>query len=294
MFWSHGVRSTAGGFSFTKALCERHAIPTGSFRCFTKFEDARDYIQEKGAPLVVKADGLAAGKGVTVAMSNEEAIAAAKNALIEDRFGSAGASIVVEEYLQGEEVSVFALCDGDNMLMLASAQDHKAVGDGDTGPNTGGMGAYSPAPIITDELKAEIEDKIISRTVLAMKSEGMPYTGVLFAGIMITATGPKLIEYNVRFGDPECQVLMMRLKSDLLPALMAAVDGELKDFNLRWHEDAALTVVLASKGYPNAFEKPTEIKNFDKIPAEGKCKDFFTLEQHAIHMGTYRQWVAEF
>ena len=166
------------------------------------------------------------------------------------------------------------------MLMLASAQDHKAVGDGDTGPNTGGMGAYSPAPIITDELKAEIEDKIISRTVLAMKSEGMPYTGVLFAGIMITATGPKLIEYNVRFGDPECQVLMMRLKSDLLPALMAAVDGELKDFNLRWHEDAALTVVLASKGYPNAFEKPTEIKNFDKIPAVENVKIF--------HAGTAR------
>jgi len=217
---------------------------------------------------------------VTVAMNVEEALAAAEDALVGDRFGNAGASIVVEEYLSGEEVSIFALCDGDNVLMLASAQDHKAVGDGDTGPNTGGMGAYSPAPIMTDVLQAEIGDQIISRTVSAMKSEGIPYTGVLFAGIMITESGPKLIEFNVRFGDPECQVLMMRLKSDLLPALIAAADGELKDFDLRWHNQVALTVVLASKGYPNNFKQPTEISNLESISVMEDVKLF--------HAGTAR------
>ena len=269
-----------GSKSFTKSLCAKYNIPTGSYRHFSKIADARSYIKEKGAPIVVKADGLAAGKGVTVAMNVREALAAAEDALVGDRFGNAGASIVVEEYLSGEEVSIFALCDGDNALMLASAQDHKAVGDGDTGPNTGGMGAYSPAPIMTDALQADIEDKIISRTVSAMRSEGIPYTGVLFAGIMITEKGPKLIEFNVRFGDPECQVLMMRLKSDLLPALIAAADGELKDFDLRWHHQVALTVVLASKGYPNMFKQPTEIGNLKSISMMKDVKLF--------HAGTAR------
>ncbi len=269
-----------GSKSFTKLLCEKYSIPTGSYRHFNQIEDARSYINDKGAPIVVKADGLAAGKGVTVAKSVEEALAAAEDALVGDRFGNAGASIVVEEYLVGEELSIFALCDGDNVLMLPSAQDHKAVGDGDIGPNTGGMGAYSPAPIMTDLLRAEIEDKIISRTVSAMKSEGIPFTGVLFAGVMITDSGPKLIEFNVRFGDPECQVLMMRLKSDLLPALIAAADGELKDFDLRWHHQSALTVVLASKGYPNVFDQPTEINDLESVSMTEDVKVF--------HAGTAR------
>ena len=254
-----------GSKIFTKQLCEKYKIPTAKFGIFENIQKANEFFNNCNYPIVVKADGLAAGKGVTVAMNVEEALAAAEDALVGDRFGNAGASIVVEEHLSGEEVSIFALCDGDNALMLASAQDHKAVGDGDTGPNTGGMGAYSPAPIMTKALQAEIEDKIICRTVSAMRSEGIPYTGILFAGIMITEKGPKLIEFNVRFGDPECQVLMMRLKSDLLPALIAAADGELKDFDLRWHHQVALTVVLASKGYPNMFKQPTEIGNLESI-----------------------------
>lgn len=269
-----------GSKSFTKALCVKYDIPTGDYHRFTEIEEAKTYIREQGAPIVVKADGLAAGKGVTVAMSVDEALAAAEDALVGGRFGDAGASIVVEEYLAGEELSVFALCDGENALMLASAQDHKAVGDGDTGPNTGGMGAYSPAPVMTDALAARIEQEIVSPTVAAMKAEGTPFTGVLFAGLMITDDGPKLIEFNVRFGDPECQVLMMRLRSDLLSALVAAADRELKDFDLRWHDQTALTVVLAANGYPESYEKGTEISNLDAAESLDGVKVF--------HAGTAR------
>ncbi|HAA92700.1 MAG TPA: phosphoribosylamine--glycine ligase [Rhodospirillaceae bacterium] len=269
-----------GSKSFTKALCVKYDIPTGAYQRFTEIEGAKSYIREQGAPIVVKADGLAAGKGVTVAMSVEEALAAAEDALVGGRFGDAGASIVVEEFLDGEELSVFALSDGENALMLASAQDHKAVGDGDTGPNTGGMGAYSPAPVMTDELANRIEEEIVGRTVAAMKAEGTPFTGVLFGGLMITKEGPKLIEFNVRFGDPECQVLMMRLKSDLLSALVAAADGELKDFGLRWLDETALTVVLAANGYPESYEKGTEIRNLDAADGLDLVKVF--------HAGTAR------
>jgi phosphoribosylamine--glycine ligase len=270
-----------GSKGFTKDLCAKYDIPTAAYRRFTDLQAARAYIRERGAPIVVKADGLAAGKGVTVARSLDEALAAAEDALSGGRFGEAGAEIVVEDCLEGEEVSVFALCDGSSALMMAAAQDHKAVFDGDKGPNTGGMGAYSPAPVMTEALAAEIEETVIRRTVAAMKAEGRPYTGVLYAGLMITAAGPKLIEYNVRFGDPECQVLMLRLRSDLLPALLAACDGLLDTFDLRWYEETALTVVMASNGYPGSYEKGSEIRGVDTAETDDKVKVF--------HAGTARR-----
>jgi phosphoribosylamine--glycine ligase len=267
-----------GSKSFTKDLCAKYGIPTGAYARFTEFSPAKAYIEEQGAPIVVKADGLAAGKGVTVAMTVDEAVAAAADALEGGKFGDAGASIVVEAFLDGEEVSVFAICDGEHALTLASAQDHKAAYDGDKGPNTGGMGAYSPAPVMTGALAREVDETIIARTMAAMKSEGIPFTGVLFAGLMITAEGPQLLEYNVRFGDPECQVLMMRLKSDLLTALLAAADGELKDYDLRWRDETALTVVMAANGYPDSYEKGTEIRNLE---AAGAMEDVVVF-----HAGT--------
>ena len=269
-----------GSKGYTKDLCAKYDIPTGAYQRFTEIDAARAYIEEQGAPIVIKADGLAAGKGVTVAQTVEEALAAAADALEGNRFGEAGAEIVVEEFLDGEEVSVFAICDGESSLTLAAAQDHKAAYDGDTGPNTGGMGAYSPAPVMTDALAAEIQEKVIRRTVEAMKSEGRPYTGILYAGLMITETGPQLIEYNARFGDPECQVLMMRLKSDLLPALVAACDGVLETFDLRWHNETALTVVLAAEGYPGSYDKGTEIRGVDAAETDVSVKVF--------HAGTAR------
>jgi phosphoribosylamine--glycine ligase len=269
-----------GSKGYTKDLCAKYDIPTGAYQRFTEIDAARAYIEEQGAPIVIKADGLAAGKGVTVAQTVEEALAAAADALEGNRFGEAGAEIVVEEFLDGEEVSVFAICDGESSLTLAAAQDHKAAYDGDTGPNTGGMGAYSPAPVMTDALAAEIDETVIRRTVEAMKSEGRPYTGILYAGLMITEAGPQLIEYNARFGDPECQVLMMRLKSDLLPALVAACDGVLETFDLRWYNETALTVVLAAEGYPGAYDKGTEIRGIDAAESDESVKVF--------HAGTAR------
>ncbi len=269
-----------GSKGYTKDLCAKYNIPTGAYRRFTDLDAARAYIEDQGAPIVIKADGLAAGKGVTVAQTVEEALAAADDALQGNRFGEAGAEIVVEECLVGEEVSVFAICDGESSLTLAAAQDHKAAYDGDTGPNTGGMGAYSPAPVMTDALAAVIQETVIGRTVEAMKSEGRPYTGILYAGLMITEDGPQLIEYNARFGDPECQVLMMRLKSDLLPALVAACDGVLETFDLRWYDETALTVVLAAEGYPGSYDKGTEIRGVDAAESDESVKVF--------HAGTAR------
>jgi len=269
-----------GSKGFTKDLCAKYDIPTGAYRRFTDLAAAQAYIRDQGAPIVVKADGLAAGKGVTVAQTVEEALAAAEDALSGNAFGEAGAEIVVEEFLEGEEVSVFALCDGVSALTLAAAQDHKAIYDGDKGPNTGGMGAYSPAPVMTDALAAEIDETIIRRTMNAMAAEGHPFVGVLYAGLMITKDGPKLIEYNVRFGDPECQVLMLRLRSDLLPALLAAADGIIDSFDLRWYDEVALCVVMASQGYPGSYEKGTEIKGLDRIDADEEVKVF--------HAGTTR------
>lgn len=258
-----------GSKGFMKDLCARHGIPSAAYGRFTDAEAAKAYIREHGAPIVVKADGLAAGKGVTVAQTVDEALNAVDEAMTENAFGDAGAEIVVEAFLDGEELSFFALVDGTNALPLAGAQDHKAVGEGDTGPNTGGMGAYSPAPSLTDALEAQVMETIIMPTVLGMAADGCPYTGVLYAGLMLTEKGPELLEYNVRFGDPECQVLMMRLRSDIVPALVAACDGMLESFDLRWTDDAALTVVLAANGYPGSYAKGTEIKNLDAAAQTG-------------------------
>jgi len=252
-----------GSKGFMKDLCAKYGIPTAAYGRFTDADAAKAYIGGQGAPIVVKADGLAAGKGVTVASSVEEAFAAVDDALLDRRFGAAGAEVVIEECLIGEEVSVFALCDGSTALTLASAQDHKAVFDGDKGPNTGGMGAYSPAPVMDETLAEIVETSIIGPTIKAMAAEGCPYKGVLYAGLMITGGQAKLLEYNVRFGDPECQVLMTRLMSDLLPALIASADGVLDNFDLRWYDDAALTVVMASEGYPGEYATGTAIKGLD-------------------------------
>lgn len=248
---------------FTKDICRASNIPTAAYERFRDADAAKAYIRSRGAPIVVKADGLAAGKGVVVAMTLDEAEAAI-DMMLGGGFGAAGAEAVVEEFLEGEEASFFVLCDGDHALPLAAAQDHKRVFDGDKGPNTGGMGAYSPAPVMTEAMIARTMDEIIAPTLRAMRAKGMPYKGVLFAGLMITKDGPKLIEYNARFGDPETQVLMMRLMSDLVPALQASVDGELKHFDLRWYPEPALTVVMAAQGYPGDYVKGTVIEGLDE------------------------------
>jgi phosphoribosylamine--glycine ligase len=250
-----------GSKGFTKDLCRRHNIPTAAYERFTDVAKAETYIKAQGAPIVVKADGLAAGKGVVVAEAEEQAIDAVREMLAENRFGAAGASVVIEEFMEGEEASLFALCDGEHALALAGAQDHKRVFDGDKGPNTGGMGAYSPAPVLDAAMVDRAMREIVLPTVRGLAADDMPYKGVLYAGLMIGRRGPRLVEYNCRFGDPECQVLMMRLKSDIVPALMACADGGLRHFDLRWADDAALTVVMAANGYPEAYDKGSEIRN---------------------------------
>ena len=237
-------------------------IPTAAYERFSAAQPAKSYVRGRRAPIVVKADGLAAGKGVTIAQDMAEAEAAI-DMMFGGGLGDAGAEVVIEEFLEGEEASFFALCDGENAIALAAAQDHKRVGDGDTGPNTGGMGAYSPAPVMTPAMIARTMDEIVRPTLRAMQAMGAPYKGVLFAGLMITADGPKLIEYNVRFGDPETQVLMMRLMSDLVPALIASRDGQLRSFDLRWYPDAALTVVMAANGYPGHYARGSVIEGLD-------------------------------
>jgi phosphoribosylamine--glycine ligase len=260
---SKAAAQLEGSKGFTKDLCREAGIPTAAYERFTAPEAAKDHIRRKGAPIVVKADGLAAGKGVIVAMTLDEALGAI-DMMFSGGMGAAGEAVVVEEFMTGEEASFFALCDGETALALATAQDHKRVGDGDTGPNTGGMGAYSPAPVMTSALVERTMAEIIRPTLAAMKAKGTPFTGVLFAGLMITAGGPKLIEYNCRFGDPECQVLMMRLKDDLLTLLLGAADGQLKTMSVRWHDEAALTVVMAAKGYPGTPEKGTVIRGLER------------------------------
>jgi phosphoribosylamine---glycine ligase len=251
-----------GSKGFTKDLCRDNDIPTAAYARFTDAGPAKSYVRAQGAPIVVKADGLAAGKGVVVAQSVAEAEEAV-DMMFAGGLGAAGAEVVVEEFLAGEEASFFALCDGETAIALASAQDHKRVFDGDLGPNTGGMGAYSPAPIMTPDMSHRAMDEIVLPTVRAMRAMGAPYKGVLYAGLMITPAGPKLIEYNVRFGDPECQVLMLRLMSDLVPALLASCDGMLKNFDLRWYPNAALTVVMAAKGYPGDYARGAVIEGLD-------------------------------
>jgi phosphoribosylamine--glycine ligase len=249
-----------GSKVFTKNLCKRHNIPTAAFERFSDLAKAQEYIQDRGAPIVVKADGLAAGKGAIVCETTEEALAAAAD-ILGGQFGAAGNEIVVEQFMVGEEASFFALCDGRNALPLATAQDHKAVFDGDKGPNTGGMGAYSPAPVMTDEMCQKTMERIILPTMRAMEQDGRPFKGVLYAGLMITERGPQLIEYNVRFGDPECQVLLARWQSDPLAALIAAAKGQLAGYEVDWSERAAITVVMAAQGYPGDYAKGTEIRN---------------------------------
>jgi phosphoribosylamine--glycine ligase len=252
-----------GSKGFTKDLCREFDIPTGAYRRFGNANDALAYVRAQGAPIVVKADGLAAGKGVVVAMTLREAEDAIA-VMFEGGFGAAGAEVVIEEFLTGREISFFALCDGETAIPLATAQDHKRVFDHDQGPNTGGMGAYSPTPFVTPEVHDQIMSRIILPTVAGMKQRGMPFRGILYAGVMVTAQGPKLFEYNVRFGDPECQVLMLRMMSDIVPAFLASCDGQLRNFDLRWFPDPALTVVMAAKGYPGDYAKGTRIEGLDE------------------------------
>jgi phosphoribosylamine---glycine ligase len=249
-----------GSKGFTKDMCRAHNIPTADYERFDTETPALAYLDKIGAPIVIKADGLAAGKGVTVAMTLDEARLAVKE-IFAGRFG--GASCVVEEFLEGEEASLFVLCDGENILPLTTAQDHKRVGEGDTGPNTGGMGAYSPAPCMTNAVVRKSIEKIVKPTVKALADAGHPYTGVLYAGLILTKEGPKLIEYNARFGDPETQVMMLRMESDVLPLLMACADGTLDQQQVRWKADTALTVVLAAKGYPGDYTKESPINGLD-------------------------------
>ncbi len=269
-----------GSKGFTKALCDRMDIPTAGYGKFNNAPKAKNYIRSQGAPIVIKADGLAAGKGVTVAMTLEEAFAAIDDCF-EGAFGDAGAEVVVEEFLEGEEASFFCLCDGTTALPLTTAQDHKRVGEGDTGPNTGGMGAYSPASIMTDALIAETMETIIEPTMRGMAEQGMPFTGVLYAGLMLTENGPKLIEYNCRFGDPECQVIMPRLKDDILLLMKAAADGVLASMSARWRTQAAATVVLCAPGYPASPQKGSIIK----LPKAIDLPDGVTI----YHAGTAKK-----
>ena len=262
-----------GSKEYTKALCDRKAIPTAAWASFNNAPKAKAHIRAQGAPIVIKADGLAAGKGVTVAETVDEACAAIDDCF-EGAFGEAGARVVIEECLVGEEASFFCLCDGTTALPLTTAQDHKRVGDGDTGPNTGGMGAYSPAPVMSDALVAEVMDTIVAPTMAGMAEAGAPFAGVLYAGLMITDKGPKLIEYNVRFGDPECQVLMMRMESDLLPLLMAAATGHLAGKTVGWKDDVALTVVMAGAGYPGTPKKGGVIEGLAEADALAGVKVF--------------------
>jgi phosphoribosylamine---glycine ligase len=263
---SRAAAQLEGSKGFTKDFCAEFDIPTAGYGRFKDADAAKTYLVGRRLPIVVKADGLAAGKGVVIATTRPEAEAAI-DACFDGAFGVAGAEVVIEEFMEGEEASFFALCDGRHALALATAQDHKRVGDGDVGPNTGGMGAYSPAPVMTPELTRRAMAEIICPTVAGMAKRGTPFKGVLYAGLMITSTGPKLIEYNARFGDPETQVLIPRLKSDLLAALLATADGALSEIELGWRDEVALTVVMAAKGYPDKPKKGSEIKGLDAAGA---------------------------
>jgi phosphoribosylamine--glycine ligase len=252
--------------AFTKEICDACGAPTAAYARFTDAAEARAYVRDQGAPIVIKADGLAAGKGVIVAMTLAEAEAAIDD-MFGGTFGEAGAEVVIEEFMEGEEASFFVLTDGETVLPLATAQDHKRAFDGDEGPNTGGMGAYSPAPVMTPEMERRTLDEIVRPCIAEMARRGMPYKGVLYAGLMINEGGPRLIEYNVRFGDPECQVLMLRLGSDFLPALIACATGGLDKVTLDWNPEPAITVVMAADGYPGNYQKGSEITGLDQAGA---------------------------
>ena len=261
--------------SFTKEICDAASAPTAAYGHFTDAEAAKTYVRDQGAPIVVKADGLAAGKGVIIAETVAEAEAAIDD-MFGGAFGGAGAEVVIEEFMQGEEASFFVLCDGTDVLPIGTAQDHKRVGEGDTGPNTGGMGAYSPAPVMSDAVIAKAMNEIIKPTMAEMANRGTPFQGILFAGLMIENGQPRLVEYNVRFGDPECQVLMMRLGGQAFDLLHACAEGRLAEARVNWADDHALTVVLAAKGYPGSYEKGTVIQGLDGLP-----EDSFHMIFHA-------------
>lgn len=262
---SKGAAQLEGSKAFTKDFLERHKIPTAAYHNFTEIDPAIEYIRENGAPIVVKADGLAAGKGVIVAETEEQAELAVRDMLSGNAFGNAGSQVVIEEFLQGEEASFIVMVDGENILPMATSQDHKRVGDGDTGPNTGGMGAYSPAPVVTDSVYQRIMKEVIEPTVKGLAAEGTPYTGFLYAGLMIDPEGaPRVIEYNCRFGDPETQPIMMRLKSDLVDLCLAALDKKLDSTTAEWDTRPALGVVLAANGYPGSYRKGDAISGLDK------------------------------
>jgi len=263
-----------GSKAFTKDFLNRHAIPTAGYGCFSELEAAIEYIRAQGAPIVVKADGLAAGKGVIVAQTVEQAIEAVTGMLADNKFGDAGHRVVIEEFLQGEEASFIVMCDGEHILPLASSQDHKARDDGDRGPNTGGMGAYSPAPVVTEEMHKRIMAEIIEPTVRGMKADGRPYTGFLYAGVIITPAGDiKTLEFNCRFGDPETQPILMRLKTDLVSLCIAAVNGDLDKVHAEWDDNVALGVVLAAQGYPASYRKGDVINGLDN-GFDSQCKVF--------------------
>lgn len=271
---SKAAAQLEGSKGFMKDVCSRAGVPTAAYARFTNVEQARAYVREQGAPIVVKTDGLAAGKGVTVAMTLEEALKAIDDAMVGGSFGAAGSELVIEEYMEGEEASFFALVDGEKAIPFAGAQDHKRAFDGDKGPNTGGMGAYSPAPVLTPALEARTMEEIILPTAKALANAGTPYCGVLFAGLMLTKTGPRLIEFNARFGDPETQCMLPRLKSDLLDALYKISIGKIDEVKLQWHESHALCVVMAANGYPGAYEKNTVIQGLEKAPPETEAVVF--------------------
>jgi phosphoribosylamine--glycine ligase len=249
--------------SFTKAICDAANAPTAAYARFTDAAAAKTYVEQQGAPIVIKADGLAAGKGVIVAMTMAEALDGID--IIFSDFGDAGAEVVIEEFMEGEEGSLFVLVDGETLLPIGTAQDHKRVGDGDTGPNTGGMGAYSPAPVLSDAVVAKAMDEIVGPTMREMVRQGMPYQGVLYVGLMIKDGQPRLVEYNVRFGDPECQVLMLRLGAQALDLMQAVAEGRLDQMQVNWADDHAITVVMAANGYPGSYAKGTEIKGLDAL-----------------------------
>ncbi|MEY8831461.1 phosphoribosylamine--glycine ligase [Sedimentitalea sp. XS_ASV28] len=265
--------------SFTKEICDAANAPTAAYGHFTDADAARAHVRARGAPIVVKADGLAAGKGVIVAMTEAEALAAVDD-MFGGAFGGAGAEVVIEEYMDGEEASFFVLCDGETVLPIGTAQDHKRVGEGDTGPNTGGMGAYSPAPVMTDEITEKALNEIVRPTMTEMARRDMPYQGVLYVGLMIKDGQPRLVEYNVRFGDPECQVLMMRLGAQAMDLMHAAAEGRLHEAQVHWADDHAMTVVMAAQGYPGSYQKGDVIGGLDALPE--------TSAQMCFHAGTGR------
>ncbi|NOD30094.1 phosphoribosylamine--glycine ligase [Ruegeria atlantica] len=274
--------------SFTKEICDAANAPTAAYARFTEAEPAKAYIREQGAPIVVKADGLAAGKGVIVAMDEKTALDAIDD-MFGGAFGGAGAEVVIEEFMDGEEASLFVLCDGEDILSVGTAQDHKRVGEGDTGPNTGGMGAYSPAPVLSEEVEARAMEEIVRPTIAEMKRRGTPFQGVLYAGLMIKDGQPRLVEYNVRFGDPECQVLMMRLGAQAMDLMHAAAEGRLGEMRVNWADDHAITVVMAANGYPGAYKKGTAIKGLEGLPEDSRNMVFHagtkSVDGHVVASG---------